>query len=109
MALHVTIEDNRYMERFFRDFSQYADEIKENIYHTLPELIAYRPDKIKAAYHLKRDDHTILEYKVVVSHANFRAAYTRVGDDVNVFFISKTTIKRFFVSQLESTSLVDNH
>lgn len=107
MDFKVTIEDNKYMEKFFKNFPQYEEEVKQNIYHKLPEIINYRPYKIKPAYHLKRDNHTIYEYKIIVKNANFRAAYTQIGNDVNVFYISDTTIKRNFVNLLEHTSLVD--
>ena len=107
MDLHISVEDNRYMEKFFRKFPQYEQEVKDNFYHKLPDIILNRPHKIKPAYHLKRDKLTIYEYKVVVKKANFRAAYTQTGNDVNVFFISETTIKRQFVSVLENTALVD--
>ena len=107
MDFNVRIEDNRYMEKFFKTFSSYEEEIKDNIYHKLPDIINFRPYKIKPAYHLKRNKHTIFEYKVIVKNANFRAAYTQIGTDITVFFISETTIKRQFVSLLEKTSLVD--
>ena len=107
MNLKVTIEDNKYMERFFKEFHQYEEEIRKNMHHTLPEIIENRPHKIKPAYHLKRDGHTILEYRVIVKDRDFRAAYTQVGDEINVFFISKTLVKRYFVNQLAGTSLVD--
>ena len=95
------------MDKFFKDHPQYEEEIKENMYNKLPYLINNRPDKIKPAYHLKRNHHTIYEYKVVVRNANFRAAYTQIGDKINIFFITGTTIKRHFVSVLENTTLVD--
>ncbi len=107
MELNVRIEDNRYMEKFFHRFPQYETDIKANIFTKLPDIINNRPYKIKPAYHLKRNNHTIYEYKVVVKNANFRAAYIQIGADVTVFFISDTTIKRQFVSLLEKTSLVD--
>lgn len=107
MDLNITIEDNRYMEKFFRKFPQYEEAVKENMLHKLPDIIMNRPYKIKPAYHLKRNNQTIYEYKVIVRDINFRAAYTQNGNDVNVFFISDTTIKRQFVNVLENTSLVD--
>ncbi len=107
MDLKVSIEENKYMEKFFKNFPQYEEQVKENIYHKLPEIITYRPHKIKPAYHLKRNGHTILEYKVSVHNKDFRAAYTQVGNEVNLFFISETTIKRHFVAVLEATTLVD--
>lgn len=66
MDLNVSIEDNRYMEKFFRKFPQYEEEVKENIYQKLPDIILHRPHKIKPAYHLKRNNQTIYEYKVIV-------------------------------------------
>lgn len=107
MDFNVIIEDNRYMEKFFRKFPQYEEEVKGNIYNKLPDIINNRPHKIKPAYHLKRNNHTIYEYKVVVKNANFRAAYIQVEHEITVFFISDTTIKRLFVGLLEKTSLVD--
>ena len=107
MDFHVSIEQNKYMDKFFKSYPQCEQEVKENIYHKLPDIINFRPHKIKPAYHLKRDGHTIFEYKVIVNNMNFRAAYTQIGNEVNVFYISSTTIKRFFVGLLEKTSLVD--
>lgn len=107
MDFHVNIEQNKYMDKFFKNYPQYEQEVKDNIYHKLPDIINFRPHKIKPAYHLKRDGHTIFEYKVIVNNMNFRAAYTQIGNEVNVFYISSTTIKRFFVGLLEKTSLVD--
>ena len=104
---NVSIESNKYMDKFFKDYPQYEEEVKDNIYYKLPDIINFRPDKIKPAYHLKIDNHTILEYKVIVKNANFRAAYTQVGNTINVFFITSTTIKRHFVELLGNTSLVD--
>ena len=31
MDFHVTIEDNKYMEKFFKSYPQYEEEVKENI------------------------------------------------------------------------------
>lgn len=107
MDFHVNIEQNKYMDKFFKNYPQYEQEVKDNIYHKLPDIINFRPHKIKPAYHLKRDGHTIFEYKVIVNNMNFRAAYTQIGNEVNVFYISSTTIKRLFVGLLEKTSLVD--
>lgn len=108
MDINVIIEDNRYMDKFFRKFSQYDEDVKNNIYNKLPDIIKNRPHKIKPACHLKRNSHTIYEYKVTVKNANFRAAYIQEENNITVFFISDTTIKRLFVGLLEKTSLVDS-
>lgn len=107
MSFNITIDENKYMEKFFKNFKEYEEEIKDNIYNKLPDIINFRPHKIKTAYHLKRNNHTVYEYKVIVKNANFRAAYIKVEDDIELFFISSTTIKRDFVKLLESTNLVD--
>ncbi len=107
MEFKITIEENRYIEKFFKQFAQYEEEIRDNIYNKLPDIINNRPYKIKPAYHLKRENHTIFEYKIIVKNANFRAAYTQIDNYINLFFITDTTIKREFVSLLERTNLVD--
>lgn len=95
------------MRKFFSEYSMFEEEIKNNIYNILPDIINFRPHKIKPAYDLKRKGHTIYEYKIVVNKHKFRAAYILVGNDLELFFISTTTIKREFVKVLEKTSLVD--
>lgn len=103
----IRIDDNKYLDRFFKNFSRFEEGIKDNIDRILPELIQFKPHKIKTAYHLKRNGHTIYEYKIVVNKSDFRAAYTLVGNEIEVFFISSTTIKREFIKLLENTNLVD--
>lgn len=107
MDFKIRIDENKYLDKFFKNFNRFEEGIKDNIAHVLPELIQFKPYKIKAADHLKRNGHMIYEYKVVVNKNNFRAAYTLVEDEIGVFFISSTTIKREFVKLLENTSLVD--
>ena len=107
MMLTIELEDNKYLQRFFRKYAQYEAAVKHNVHTVLPEIILHRPHKIKPAYDLKRHQLTIQEYKVVVDKVNFRAAYTQSGDVVTVFYITPTTIKREFVRELASTSLCD--
>ena len=107
MDFHVNIDHNKYMDKYFKNYPKYEKEVRDNIQHKLPDIINFRPHKIKPAYHLKREGHTIYEYKVIVSNMNFRAAYTKIGNEIDVFYISSTTIKRFFAALLEKTSLVD--
>lgn len=107
MNYNITIDNNKYIEKFFNKFKMYENDIKSNIYNTLPELIDFKPYKIKPAYHLKRHGLTIFEYKIVVNKNNFRAGYTINDNDINLFYITNTIIKREFVKELENTSLID--
>ncbi|MCB5196487.1 hypothetical protein [Deefgea salmonis] len=106
--LEVQLASNRYLERFFQRFKQHAAAVRLNIANELPEIILHRPDKIKAAYHLKRSGRLIYEYKIVLpKNINFRAAYIQNEHCISVFFISDTLIKHQFVRQLAATDLVD--
>ena len=107
IKFNVTIENNSYVEKFFKDNPQYKSDIENNAYNVLPEIISFRPYKIKPAHDLKRNGHTIFEYRISLKNIDFRAAYTQIATDINIFFISKVIVKRLFVKQLEATSLVD--
>ncbi|MEG2787207.1 MAG: hypothetical protein RR942_05240 [Romboutsia sp.] len=107
MNFNVVIDENKYTNKFFKSFKSYEEDIKDNIYNKLEEIINFKTHKIKTAYHLKRKNNTIYEYKIVVKNYNFRAAYIQVGNNIEVFFISITTIKKDFVKLLENTNLVD--
>lgn len=45
MKFDVSIEDNRYMEKFFKTYAQYEDAIRDNIFNKLPDIINFRPHK----------------------------------------------------------------
>lgn len=107
MKYNITIDSNKYIQKFFNKYSSFEEAIKSNIYNILPEIINFRPHKIKPAYHLKRNGLTIFEYKIVVSNNNFRAGYTLNGYDIDLFYITNTIIKREFIKELENTTLVD--
>ena len=107
MKYNIVIDNNKYVQKFFNKHNSFEKDIKNNIYNILPEIIDFRPHKIKPAYHLKRNGLTIFEYKIVVNNNNFRAGYTLNGSDIDLFYITKTTIKREFVKELEGTDLVD--
>ena len=96
MKYNITIDNNKYIQKFFNKYSSFEEDIKNNIYNILPEIID-----------LKRNGLTIFEYKIVVNNNNFRAGYTLNGSDIDLFYITKTTIKREFVKELEGTDLVD--
>ena len=107
MKYNIVRDNNKYVQKFFNKHNSFEKDIKNNIYNILPELIDFRPHKIKPAYHLKRNGLTIFEYKIVVNNKNFRAGYTLNGYDIHLFYITNTTIKREFVKELGSTDLVD--
>ncbi|WP_077999316.1 hypothetical protein [Edwardsiella tarda] len=106
-ALTVTIDDNTAMRAFFKKFSRDEAAIKANLYHELPQIISQRPHKIKAAWGLKHQGQTILEYKIVLKPRSFRAAYIQCQQQISVIFISDILIKREFVNALAATHLVD--
>ncbi|AOP44565.1 hypothetical protein RYR28_001619 [Edwardsiella piscicida] len=105
--MKITLDDNSAIHAFFKKFSRVGPEIRDNIYRELPQIIQRRPHKIKAAWGLKHQGLTILEYKVALKPQSFRAAYIQRGEEVRVIFISDILIKRDFVKALAATSLVD--
>ncbi|MGL4602176.1 MAG: hypothetical protein ACRCYN_00735 [Plesiomonas sp.] len=103
----ITIDENNSIISFFKKYTKFEESIKINIYNTLPNILHAKPHKIKPAYKLKRHGLTILEYKIVVGKSNFRAAFTISDNNISVFYITETTIKKDFVKELGKTSLVD--
>lgn len=104
---NITIDNNKYIKKFFNKFKIFENDIKNNIYNILPEIIDFKPHKIKPAYHLKRRGLTIFEYKIIVDGNNFRAGYTINNKNVELFYITTTTIKKDFVKELENSNLTD--
>lgn len=104
----ITLDKNNTMSSFFKKNKNFEEAIKTNIYNVLPDILHAKPHKIKPAYQLKRQGITILEYKIVVGKNNFRTAFIINNNDINVFYITETTIKREFVKELSKTSLVDH-
>ncbi|MGL5006502.1 MAG: hypothetical protein ACRC53_03795 [Plesiomonas sp.] len=105
---NVTIDENNNILSFFKKHATLEELIKLNFYNELPNILHTKPHKIKPAYKLKRHGITILEYKVVVGKNDFRAAFIINNNDVSVFYITETTIKREFVNELSKTNLVDH-
>lgn len=105
--MRVTIDDNGVIRSFFKRFIRFAELVKMNIYHELPELIRQRPHKIKAAWGAKHQGQTILEYKIACKQQSFRAAYIQQDGEIKVIFISEVIVKRDFVRLLTATNLVD--
>ena len=93
------------MDKFFRSYPQYADEVRDNIYHKLPDIINFRPHKIKPAWHLKRNGQTIFEYKIAAKHKTCKTTTRQTARDINLCCCTTVTSKRQFVHQLESPTL----
>lgn len=100
---NITIEDNKSLKKFFKANSKYHDAIVSNINTILPTLITDKPYKIKTAHGYKYKNHTIFEYKIKLDkYIDCRVAYTIENNNIIVFFISNTIIKKEFVKLLES-------
>lgn len=105
---NISIDDNHSIKKFFKKFSIYEKETIKNINIVLPILITEKPYKIKTAHGLKYKGNLIYEYKIKINKfINFRAAYTLTEDNILVFFISDTTIKKDFVALLSSLDNVN--
>lgn len=107
MNSKIIINENNYLNKFFKTNKSYEKDIKQNIFTKLEDIIVLKPYKIKTVNHLKRNNNVIYEYKIVVKNNKFRVAYTKHEDIIEVFFISTKIIKNEFVKLLENTKLID--
>lgn len=108
MTYNIFIEDNKYLEKFFKHNSSYESLIRDNIYDVLPTLIVDKPYKIKTAYGLKYKSKTIYEYKIKLNkYLDCRVAYTLSNNEILVFFASNIIIKKEFVKLLEKVDYVE--
>ncbi|MGL5067505.1 MAG: hypothetical protein ACRC6T_06710 [Sarcina sp.] len=99
---NIVIEDNKYIQKFYKNNQKYKELIIDNINTILPILIKDKPYKIKTAYGYKYDNLTIHEYKIKLDkYTACRVAYTMNSNDILIFFISNTIIKKDFVALLE--------
>ncbi|MGL4570759.1 MAG: hypothetical protein ACRCVJ_06820 [Clostridium sp.] len=105
MDKKVIIEDNISFRKFFNKNENFKTKVLENIYLELPEIIKYKPHKIKTAYNFKYHNKTIYEYKIILdAYTNCRVAFIYEEDTILAFFISNIIIKREFVKLLSKFS-----
>ena len=101
----VIIEDNGILKKFFRANAAYAELIRQNISEHLPELWQDKPYKIKTVAGCRYLGQTIYEYKIPLDkNTDCRVAFIRQGEDIRVFFISNTIVKKEFTKLLMKVS-----
>ena len=101
----IIIEDNSILKKFFLANAQYADVIRQNITEHLPVLLAEKPYKIKTVAGYRYLGQTIYEYKIPLDkNTDCRVAYIHQNDDIRVFFISNTIVKKEFTKLLTKVS-----
>lgn len=101
----IIIEDNSHLKKFFRANGQYEDLIRQNIAEHLPTLLADKPYKIKTVAGCRYLGQTIYEYKIPLDkNTDCRVAYIRQNDDIRIFFISNTIVKKEFTKLLTKVS-----
>lgn len=97
----IIIEENSVLKKFFRANAPYAELIRKNLTEQLPGLIAEKPYKIKTVAGYRYMNQTIYEYKIPLDkNTDCRAAYIHQGEDIRVFFISNTIVKKEFTKLL---------
>ena len=101
----IIIEDNSILKKFFRANAQYADVIRQNITEHLPVLLAEKPYKIKTVAGYRYMGQNFYEYKIPLDkNPDCRVAYIHQNDDIRVFFISNTIVKKEFTKLLTKVS-----
>lgn len=106
--MNIIIEENNYLEKFFKHNIKYSEKLKNEINENILNIINEKPYKIKTVNKLKYNQKTIFEYKITLEK-NFvcRVAYTKTEDNITVFYISTNIIKANFtkeVSKLKGVS-----
>ena len=101
----LIIEENSIIKKFFRTNAQYEDLIRRNIAEYLPILLAEKTYKIKTVAGYRYLGQTIYEYKIPLDkNTDCRVAYIHQKDDIRVFFISNTIVKKEFTKLLTKVS-----
>ncbi|MDO5520006.1 MAG: hypothetical protein Q4G58_05900 [bacterium] len=103
--MHVVIEENKQVERFFKLHEMFADTIRTKIYEDTELMIREKGYKIKTVRGAKYRNRTIFEYKIVVNaYFKCRVAYITEGDTVTVFYLSTNIIKANFTKEVMGLS-----
>lgn len=101
----IIIEENSILKKFFRANAQYEDLIRHNVTDHLPVLLAEKPYKIKSVAGYRYLGQTIYEYKIPLDkNTDCRVAYIHQNDDIHVFFMSNTIVKKEFTKLLTKVS-----
>ncbi|TKX30917.1 hypothetical protein [Campylobacter aviculae] len=100
MEKNIILENNPYLEKFFTHLKIDKKSIYEIICENTNIFIQQVPHKIKQVKGYKYKDKTIYEYKLKLAKQAYRLAYIFNGDDIIVFYISKTLIKADFTEEI---------
>lgn len=107
---NIIIEENKHLERFFSHYKKYSDFIKNEIYTNILTMINEKPHKIKTVRGYKYREKTIYEYKIPLEvNLACRVAYIHEADNIIVFFISTTIIKREFTKLVADLTGVEKY
>ncbi|MBZ7964533.1 hypothetical protein [Campylobacter sp. 2457A] len=100
MEKNIILENNSYLEKFFSHLKMDKESICEIICENTKTFINQAPHKIKQVKGHKYKDKTIYEYKLKLPKQAYRLAYIFDGDDIRIFYISKTLIKADFTKEI---------
>lgn len=101
--MNIIIEENNYLEKFFRHNTKYSEKLKQEIYSNILTMINEKPYKIKTVNRLKYNGKLIYEYKITLEkYFVCRVAYILDEDNVIVFYISTNTIKANFTKEVSN-------
>lgn len=101
----IIIEENNILRKFFRANEQHEAMIRQNLQTVLPVLLSDKPYKVKTVAGYRYLGQTIYEYKIPLDkNTDCRVAYIHQGEDIRVFFISNTIVKKEFTKLLLKVS-----
>lgn len=99
--MEVIIEQNKYLQKFFKNNDKYSEKLKQQIYDNILTVINEKAYKIKTVNKLKYNKKTIFEYKISLEKDFVcRVAYTKDENEVLVFYISTNIIKANFTKEV---------
>lgn len=99
--MQIVIEQNNYLEKFFKHNSRYSEKLKQEINDNILNIINEKTYKIKTVNKLKYKGKTIYEYKIVLDKSFVcRVAYIKDQSNIIVFYISTNLIKLNFTKEV---------
>ncbi|TKX31094.1 hypothetical protein [Campylobacter estrildidarum] len=100
MEKNIILENNLYLEKFFSHLKIDKELVYKIICENTKTFIYQTPHKIKQVKDCKYKNKTIYEYKLKLPKQAYRLAYIFDGDDIRIFYISKTLIKADFTKEI---------
>lgn len=103
----ISIDDNKYIKKFFELNFKYKEYIKNKIYNSTLDLINNAPHKIKTVRGYKYLNKTIYEYKIPLdTNLDCRVAYVFDGEKIIFFYMSNIIRKNEFTKLVSKLSNV---